>query len=122
MGLPLIGKSGLSIFPTGALNNGPLNGGYEATSVHINADGTVATSTTKNGSAYLSRDGWLKNPDGSIVISTTKQGGAQITKCGVLTNPDGSAVVSTVPTNAFLNSKGILINPDGTMIVNNGST
>ena len=117
-------RSRLPILANGTLNNGPVNAGYEASrSIHINADGTVATSSTKQGGAYLSRSGWLRNPDGSIVINVSKLGGAAITKCGVLTNPDGSAVVSTVQSGSpFMSAAGVLVNPDGTMLINNGST
>lgn len=112
----------LPILASGVVNNGPLNGGYEGSfSYHINADGTVATSTTKQAGAYLSSNGWLRNPDGSIVIGA-KQAGAFIGQPGVLLNPDGSAVATTAQTNPFINSGGLLVNADDSMIVNNGAT
>jgi len=114
--------SNLPVLPSGVVNNGPLSGGFESSfDSHINANGTVATSTTKQGGAYLSADGWLRNPDGSIVIGA-KVGGAQITETGVLANPDGTAVATTAATNPFINSGGILVNADGSMIINNGAT
>lgn len=112
----------LPILASGVVNNGPLSGGLESSfSYRINTDGTVATSTTKNGAAYLSSNGWLRNPDGSIVIGT-KQAGAFIGQPGVLLNPDGTAVATTTQTSPFRNSGGLLVNSDGSMIVNNGTT
>ncbi len=114
--------SKLPILSTGVVNNGPLSGGFESSfDTHINADGTVATSTTKQGGAYLSSNGWLRNPDGSIVIGA-KAGGGQIIQPGLLANPDGTAVATTVQTSPFTNSGGLLVNADGSMIVNNGAT
>lgn len=113
----------LPILVNGIVNNGPLSGGYESSfDYHINSNGTVATSSTKSGSAYLSSMGWLRNPTGEIVINNSKLAGAQIGECGVLINPDGSAVVTTTQTNPYINSGGLLVNQDGSMIVNNGST
>src|SRR5690242_20229165 len=103
-------KSGLPTLNSGVLNNGPLSGGYEAQTCHINTDGTVATSSTKSGSAYFSKYGWLRNPDGTIVVSSIKQAGAYMAKCGVLVNPDGSAVVTTAQTNPYMSSIGVLVN------------
>jgi len=112
----------LPILSTGVVNNGPLSGGLESSfGYHINADGTVATSSTKQGGAFLNSAGWLRNPDGSIVIGA-KQAGAQITEVGVLTNPDGTAVATTAQTNPFTNSGALLVNSDGSIIVNNGAT
>lgn len=120
--MAITSKSGLPTLNSGVVNNGPLSGGYEAFSCHINSDGTVATSSTKSGSAYFSKYGWLRNPDGTLVVNNVKQAGAYIGKCGVLVNPDGSAVVTTAQTNPFINSIGVLVNGDGSMIVNNGAT
>ena len=114
----------LPVLADGTVNNGPLSGGYDTSfNTHINSDGTVATSTTKQGGAFLSSNGWLVNPDKSIVITMgAPAGGAQLTQCGVLTNPDGTACASTSPSGAFINSRGVKINPNGAMIVNNGTT
>lgn len=112
----------LPILATGVVNNGPLNGGIESSlGYRINADGTVATSTTKDPAAYLGLGGWLRNPDGSIVIGA-KAAGARLTQNGVLTNLNGSAVATTAATNPFRNSGGLLVNSDLSMIVNNGNT
>jgi len=113
--------SNLPILGSGVVNNGPVNAGFESSfGYHINADGTVATTTTNSGGVRNS-NGWLRNAAGALIIGA-KVAGAMITESGVLTNTDGSAVATTAQTSPFRNSRGLLVNADGSMIVNNGAT
>src|SRR5579859_7014543 len=103
---------GLPVASDGTLqNSNGVSGGQKGSNgFHINSNGTVATNTVKNGSAFINSFGWLQNPDDSIVVSVTKQGGAFINSHGVLQNPDGTTVNSTTKSGAFLNFLGILVN------------
>lgn len=109
------------------VQNNPINTGgtafFASGGYMINGDGTVATSSTKQGGAFQSSQGWLLNPDRSIVVkNTAPSGSAFINQTGVLCEPDGSACVSTVQSSTIVNSGGLLVNPNGQLIVSNGAT